>query len=124
MKLPGLLDVSRWWPVSRQLTPRARNNVPVAVERERIRTLNPAPPRGNAEYVLYWCQANRRVESNHALAHAVEIANENGLPLLVYEGLDHAYKGANDRLHTFILEGVPEMARALHRMGGVRLPSA
>ena len=96
---------------------RARNNVAVAVEKERIRTLNHAPPRAAAEYVLYWCQANRRVEWNHALAHAVEIANEDGLPLLVYEGLDHAHKGANDRLHTFILEGVPQMARALRRLG-------
>jgi deoxyribodipyrimidine photo-lyase len=89
----------------------------VAVQQERIRALNQATPRGNADYVLYWCQANRRAESNHALTHAVDVANENGLPLLVYEGLDYAYKGANDRLHTFILEGVPEMARALKRLG-------
>lgn len=89
----------------------------MAVEPDRIRALNASPAREGADYVLYWSQANRRVESNHALAHAAEIANENGLPLLVYEGLTFAYKGANDRLHTFILEGVPETAKALKRMG-------
>lgn len=86
-------------------------------ERERVRVLNDAPPRGNAAYVLYWMQANRRAEANHALAHAAAIANEHGLPLLVYEGLTFDYPGANDRLHTFILEGVPETAKALKRIG-------
>ena len=79
--------------------------------------MNHPPARDDADYVLYWCQTNRRVESNHAPPHAVEIANENSLPLLVYEGFDYACKGANDRLHTFILEGVREMARALGRLG-------
>lgn len=60
---------------------------------------------------------NRRVESNHALAHAAELANAAGLPLLVYEGLTCDYKAANDRLHTFILEGVPDTAERLAQLG-------
>jgi deoxyribodipyrimidine photo-lyase len=87
------------------------------VEPERVRTLNTATARESGDYVLYWCQANRRVESNHALAHAANIANEHGLPLLVYEGLTCSYPAANERLHTFILEGVPGMARDLKRIG-------
>jgi deoxyribodipyrimidine photo-lyase len=87
------------------------------VEPARSRLLNDAPRRQGGRYVLYWSQMNRRVDSNHALAHAAEVANENGLPLLVYEGLACTYKAANDRLHTFILEAVPETAKKLKAMG-------
>ncbi len=56
---------------------------------------------------------NRRAHSNHALDYAIELANERHLPVLFYEGLTCSYKQANDRLHTFILEGVPDTAQAL-----------
>ena len=84
---------------------------------ERVRDLNGLPFRENADYVLYWAQMNRRVGYNHALAHAVEIANQRGLPVLVYEGLTCTYPAANDRLHTFILEGVPDTAAAAKALG-------
>jgi deoxyribodipyrimidine photo-lyase len=87
------------------------------IERQRIRELNTAAPRLDAAYVLYWCQVNRRVESNHAFAHAVDLANENGLPVLVYEGLTCSYPAANDRLHTFLLEAVPQRAKAWSQPG-------
>lgn len=79
--------------------------------------LNSAPPREPAEYVLYWSQVNRRVESNHALAHAARLANGSRLPLLVYEGLTFDYPSANDRLHAFVLAGVTETAKRLKRLG-------
>ena len=60
---------------------------------------------------------NRRVDSNHALAHAVNQANALGLPVLYYEGLTCSYPGANDRLHTFVLEGVAEQQRRLRALG-------
>ncbi|MBI4891068.1 MAG: deoxyribodipyrimidine photo-lyase [Acidobacteria bacterium] len=85
--------------------------------RERIRTLNDKPVRSGARYVLYWAQMNRRVESNHGLLRAAEIANEFGLPVLYYEGLTCDYPNASDRLHAFILQGVPETARRLKRRG-------
>jgi deoxyribodipyrimidine photo-lyase len=84
---------------------------------ERIRTLNNRPERHDADYVLYWAQMNRRVESNHALALAANLANERNLPLLVYEGLTCTYPHASDRLHTFILQGVPDTARRLEKLG-------
>ena len=87
------------------------------VEPERIRKLNSAPERATAPYVLYWAQMNRRVDANHALLYAAEIANRLKLPLLYYEGLTCSYPNANDRLHTFILEGVPETARRLAKLG-------
>ncbi|MCV5887395.1 hypothetical protein OFN71_29745, partial [Escherichia coli] len=44
-------------------------------------------------------------------------ANELHLPLVVYEGLKYYYPWANDRLHTFILEGVAEKKSAFARRG-------
>jgi deoxyribodipyrimidine photo-lyase len=60
---------------------------------------------------------NRRVNANHALNRAIHRANEWRLPVLVYEGLTCSYREANDRIHTFILEGVPEASRRLSARG-------
>jgi deoxyribodipyrimidine photo-lyase len=87
------------------------------VESERISKLNSAPERGTGKYVLYWAQMNRRVDANHDLLHAIEIANRYKSPVLYYEGLTCSYEYANDRLHTFILEGVPETAKRLQKAG-------
>ncbi|MFN7544357.1 MAG: deoxyribodipyrimidine photo-lyase [Acidobacteriota bacterium] len=84
---------------------------------DRVRGLNQAPLRPHAQYVLYWSQMNRRVSGNHALAHAISLANSLKLPLLVYEALTCTYRQANRRLHTFILEGVPETAKRLAALG-------
>lgn len=84
---------------------------------ERVRLLNDRPFRANAKYVLYWAQMNRRVDWNQALAFAAGLANQHGLPLLVYEGLTCWYTYASDRLHTFILEGVPDTERRLKQLG-------
>ncbi|MBC8164638.1 MAG: deoxyribodipyrimidine photo-lyase [Bryobacteraceae bacterium] len=84
---------------------------------ERVRALNDEPRRENGKYVLYWAQMNRRVSVNQALVHAVTQANELGLPVLVYEGLTCSYPFANDRLQTFVLEGVPDTVGALGKLG-------
>jgi deoxyribodipyrimidine photo-lyase len=87
------------------------------VEPDRIASLNSAPPRADADYVLYWSQMNRRVAGNHALAHAIDLANQYRLPLLVYEGLTCTYQHANDRLHSFMLEAVPDMEKGVTLIG-------
>jgi deoxyribodipyrimidine photo-lyase len=84
---------------------------------ERVRKLNGREWKQGARYVLYWSQMNRRAESNHALQFAADLANEHGLPLLFYEGLTCTYPFASDRFHTFILQGVPETARRLAKLG-------
>jgi deoxyribodipyrimidine photo-lyase len=84
---------------------------------DRIRVLKDTKVRPDGQYVLYWSQMNRRVEGNHALAHAIAWANELKLPVLVYEGLTCTYRQANDRIHTFILEGIPDTAERLARRG-------
>ena len=68
-------------------------------------------------YVLYWAQSNRRVDANQGVVFAAELANEYRLPLLFYEGLTCTYPHASDRLHTFILEGVPEISRRARERG-------
>jgi deoxyribodipyrimidine photo-lyase len=87
------------------------------VEPERIHQLNDAQERPDRKYVLYWAQMNRRVDANHGLLYAVEIANRLRLPVLYYEGLTCTYQYANDRLHTFVLQGVPEAAKRLKKAG-------
>jgi len=59
-----------------------------------------------AQFVLYWAQAHRRIENNLALDFAIARGNRLGLPVVVYESLRPDYPQANDRMHTFILEGV------------------
>lgn len=83
----------------------------------RVRQLNQASVPAGARYLVYWSQMNRRVDSNHALEYAAQWANALGLPLLCYEGLTCSYPWANDRIHTFILEGIPEQANRLRERG-------
>ena len=87
------------------------------VQPERVRALNSNPIRENADYVLYWAQMNRRASHNHALAYAVELANSLDLPTIYYEGLGCDYPYANDRIHTFMLEGSPDTSSALKPLG-------
>lgn len=54
-----------------------------------------------------------RGSQNAALDEAVRRANEAGLPLVVYQGLNPDYPEANDRIHSFILECAADVAREL-----------
>src|SRR5678815_2260802 len=74
----------------------------------RVKKLNDAPENTKGQYVLYWMQMFKRASHNYALNFAIQLANDRGLPLVAYEGLKFYYPWANDRIHTFILEGVAE----------------
>jgi deoxyribodipyrimidine photo-lyase len=74
----------------------------------RVTKLNDASENTKGSYVLYWMQMFKRASHNYALNFAIQMANERRLPLIVYEGLTFSYSWANDRFHTFILEGVAE----------------
>ena len=84
---------------------------------ERVVLVNDADINRQAQYVLYWMQMYKRTSHNHALTFAIRKANETKLPLVVYEGLKYYYPWANDRLHTFILEGVEEKKREFGQLG-------
>ena len=64
-------------------------------------------------YVLYWMQQSQRVHFNHALDHAIQVANHLNLPLLVYFGLTSNYPEANLRHYQFMLEGLKEVKETL-----------
>lgn len=67
--------------------------------------------------VLYWMQQAQRAEANPALAEAVRLADERGLPVIVVFGLDERYPDANLRHFAFLLEGLAETARRLEERG-------
>ncbi len=60
--------------------------MPKTISPTRIRDLNQAPPKQpEGEYVLYWMIAARRSRWNFALQHAVHLAAELNVGLLVFE---------------------------------------
>jgi deoxyribodipyrimidine photo-lyase len=82
------------------------------VVNERIRKLNSLEEHCGGKYVAYRLRHNRRIESNHALAYAVETANRLDLPLLVIETLP------DDELRrNFVSQGAGELAAGLRKLG-------
>ncbi len=63
----------------------------------------------DAKFVMYWMQQSQRVHYNHALNHAISLANTYKLPLVVYFGLVTDYPEANERHYVFMLEGLKEV---------------
>jgi deoxyribodipyrimidine photo-lyase len=84
---------------------------------KRVTRLNDRTDNTRGGYVLYWMQMFKRASHNYALNFAIQMANERGLPLLVYEGLKYYYPWASDRIHSFILEGVAEKRAEFQRRG-------
>jgi deoxyribodipyrimidine photo-lyase len=83
----------------------------------RLRRLNDAPVASGGDYVLYWMQAYRRLERNHALDYALGCAAELGRPAVVYEGLRIDYPWASRRHHRFVLEGMQANAARAAELG-------
>ena len=71
----------------------------------------------SGECVVYWMQITLRAHDNSALNFAIEQADALGVPVVVYHGLRHDYPWANDRLHTFILEGVRDLTAGFAARG-------
>lgn len=84
---------------------------------ERIELLNERAPAADGRYVLYWMQAAQRAACNHALEHAIGLADARGEPLVVGFGLMDDYPEANLRHYRFMLEGLRETAADLARRG-------
>lgn len=92
----------------------------MAIQSARIRLVNDAPPRENADYVLYLMQQSQRAAFNPALELAVEEGNRLDLPVLVCFGLLDGANGfpeANARHYAFMLQGLSEVAAALEKRG-------
>lgn len=86
-----------------------------AVPASRVRALNNAPVRDERPYVLYWMTASRRARFNFALDRAVFHAKQLKKSLVVLEPLRVGYRWASDRIHTFVLQGMRDNAKAFQR---------
>ncbi len=68
-------------------------------------------------YILYWMQQSQRVHYNHALMHAIELANHHDLPVVVFFGLTKNYPDANLRHYKFMIEGLIQVQKLLELLG-------
>ncbi|MFP4533069.1 MAG: deoxyribodipyrimidine photo-lyase, partial [Desulfobacterales bacterium] len=66
-------------------------------------------------YVLYWMQQAQRTEYNHALAYAVQTADELDLPLVVGFVLTPDFPEANLRHYQFMLQGIADVKANLEK---------
>jgi deoxyribodipyrimidine photo-lyase len=62
-------------------------------------------------------QQSRRARQNPALEHAITLANEHKLPVLVFFGLCDSFPEANLRHYTFMLQGLEQVKADLHNRG-------
>lgn len=95
----------------------ASGGPPERAPHTRVRALNDRaadPARG---YVLYWMTTARRPGWNHALDHAVHIAQSLGRPLVVLEALGLRYPYPSRRHHRFILDGMEHNREAFADRG-------
>ncbi len=83
----------------------------------RIVALNNRPVDNNGACVVYWMQRSQRATDNLALEYAVQLANETGVPVLVYFGLYADYPMASARAFHFMLDGLRETAVTLENRG-------
>ena len=87
------------------------------MDSDRIKHLLKSSQSKKAEYILYFLQQAQRYEYNHALAFAIEEANNYNLPLIVYFGFTGNYPEANLRHYTFMAEGLIELANQFELKG-------
>ena len=64
-------------------------------------------------FVLYWIRTAVRSHENPALDVARWIADQQGVPLLVYHAISEHYKFASDRHHTFMLQAARDVQAQL-----------
>ena len=65
----------------------------------------------NQHKILYWMQSAQRIHYNHALNHAIELANKHKKELHVMFNIIPSYQDANRRHYMFMLEGIKELER-------------
>lgn len=66
------------------------------IQPERIQRLNDRETQ-KRRFVLYWMQASQRAEWNHALEYAIQLGNEQKLPVVVLFVLTDPFPEANLR---------------------------
>ena len=87
------------------------------IQPTRIQPLNETPEDPAGAYVLYWLGLAQRAVFNPALEHAIDLANERRLPVLVCYGIAEGFPEVNARHWTFMMEGTAEIGPALAARG-------
>ena len=72
----------------------------------RVRTMNNRPLNENGDFILYWMTSCRRFSFNASLQHAVTLSNTLKKPILVVEAVSITHKFANDRILSFMVQGI------------------
>ncbi len=67
-------------------------------------------------FVLYWMRTAVRSDENPALDVARWLADQNGIPLLVYHAISEHYRYASDRHHTFMLQGARDVQKEFEKL--------
>ena len=78
------------------------------IQPDRIKKLN-YQSKKDKKYVVYWMQQSQRTEYNHALEHAIIMANKYKKPLIVFFGITDNYTDANLRHYHFMIEGLKQV---------------
>lgn len=76
---------------------------------ERTRQLNSIDTLYGDGPVVVWLKSSFRVHENPAIEVGATIAQQNGLPLLIYHGIDERYPHASLRHHNMLLEAAIDM---------------
>ncbi|MCA9018677.1 MAG: deoxyribodipyrimidine photolyase, partial [Planctomycetaceae bacterium] len=79
----------------------------------RVRVANDKSVSRDADFVLYWMTAYRRVSWNFSLQRAIGWAQHLGKPLVILEALRCDYSWASDRFHAFVIQGMADIASLL-----------
>ncbi len=79
-------------------------------------------PNPQGDVVVYWMTSARRSQWNHALQHAVDLAKQHDVPLVVIECLALKHRWANDRISTFVLQGMVDNRSAFSETGVTYIP--
>ena len=60
----------------------------------------------NGNFILYWMTSCRRFAFNASLQHAISLSNMLKKPVLVVEAVSITHKFANDRILSFMVQGI------------------
>lgn len=83
----------------------------------RVRVRRSGNPRADGKCVVYWMQRSQRGLGNAALDVAVQVADELGLPVVVFFSVIPSYPGANLRHYHFMGQGLPSIKKDLKGRG-------
>ena len=75
----------------------------------RVTVRRDGAPKADGACVVYWMQRAQRGLNNAAVDCAVNVANELGLPLLVYFSAISNFPNANLRHYVFLNQGLPDI---------------